>query len=207
MFEKIFDLRIETIVTLVILVVLSAILFFVMKKGKSKFTTKIIVYAGITIALAFVLSSIRLFKMPQGGTITPASMLPLFIFSFMFGPIPGIVVGALYGFLQLLQDAFVVHWAQLLLDYPLAFASIGLAGFFRKRVVIGILIGSFVRMAFHVLSGFIFFKEYAPEGQYPLIYSFFYNGSFMSVETVIVIALAIPVLASLKRSNSLKLTP
>jgi thiamine transporter len=198
MFEKLFDLRTVTIAIIVLLITISAVFFILFKKGKLQFDTRVIVYAGLAISLAFVLSSIRIFRMPQGGSITPASMLPIFIFSFMFGPIPGMIAGALYGFLQLLQDAFAVHWAQVLLDYPLAFAAIGLAGFFKRNRIAGILTGSFVRFLFHFISGFIFFASYAPEGQNPVIYSLLYNGSFMTMETIITVILAIPVLAALK---------
>jgi len=59
-------------------------------------------------------------------------MLPLFIFAYYYGPGPGVIVGMAYGFLQLIQDPFIVQWVQVLLDYPLAFGALGLAGFFRK---------------------------------------------------------------------------
>lgn len=201
MFKDLLELRTETIITLAILVTVSVVFLIAMRKGKLKFETRVIVYAGLAISLAFVLSSIRLFRMPQGGTVTPASMLPLLIFSFIFGPFPGMVVSALYGFLQLMQDAFVVHWAQLLLDYPLAFAAIGTAAFFGKKRAAGILFAMLIKTMLHILSGAIFFAEYAPEGQAPLIYSAIYNGTFMSVETFITLLLAIPVIEALKRSG------
>jgi thiamine transporter len=203
MFEKLLNLRDETLITVISILVVSLFLLILIKKGKIRHDTRLIVYAGIAIALAFVLSSIRIFRMPQGGSITPGSMLPLFIFAFMFGPVPGMIAGALYGFLQLLQDAYVVHWAQLLLDYPLAFAAIGLAGFFKNNRIAGIITGSAARFAFHFVSGFIFFASYAPEGQDPVLYSLIYN-SFMAVETTITVILAIPVLAALRRQ--LKIT-
>jgi len=203
MLKKLMELRMETVAVLILLVVLSAVSYVFMKKGKLKFETRAVVYAGITISLAFVLSSVRIFRMPQGGSITPASMLPLFVFSIIFGPLPGFIAGAVYGFLQLIQEAFVVHWAQLLLDYPFAFASVGFAGLFGRHRVEGITIGMITRTVFHVISGVVFFSEYAPEGQNVLIYSIAYNGSFMAVETVITILLSIPVIAALKRSGRL----
>jgi len=204
MFEKLYELRAETIAVLVLLVISSIFIFILMKKGKLKMGTRVIVYAGLCISLSFVLSSIRIIRMPQGGSVTPASMLPLFIFAFIFGPLPGILAGMAYGFLQLLQDAFVVHWAQLILDYPLAFAAIGIAGCFKRFRTIGILSGAVTKTFFHVLSGFIFFSEYAPEGQNAVIYSIIYNGTFMSVETAITIVLAIPILAALGRAGKLR---
>ncbi len=138
MFKDLLELKLETIIIIASLILISVIFLVLMKKGKEKFDTKLIVYAGLAISLAFVLSSIKIFSMPQGGTVTPASMLPLFIFSFIFGPLPGVVVGMLYGFLQLLQSGYVIHWAQLIIDYPLAFAAIGAAGFFRKYFTLDI---------------------------------------------------------------------
>lgn len=203
MFKDLFELKLETMIILASLLLFSVILLILMKKGKEKFDTKLIVYAGLAISLAFVLSSIKIFSMPQGGTVTPASMLPLFIFSFIFGPIPGIAVGALYGFLQLLQSGYVVHWAQLIIDYPLAFAAIGIAGLFRKYKPVGIIAGSVLRLFFHFISGIIFFSEYAPESQGPVLYSLVYNGSFMLVETVITVLLAFPIISILKRNGNL----
>jgi thiamine transporter len=198
MFEKLFQIKDTTAAVLIALLAISVVLFILMKKGKAKLSTRVIVYAGLAIALSFILSSIRIYRMPQGGSITPASMLPLFVLSFMFGPIPGIIAGMLYGFLQLLQDAYIVHWAQVIIEYPLAFACIGLAGFFKNKKIAGILTGSVLRFLCHFTAGFIFFSEYAPEGQNPVLYSFIYNGSFMAVETIITVIIAIPVLEALR---------
>lgn len=207
MFKDLLELKLETVIILVSLILLSIIFLVLMRKGKERFDTKLIVYAGLAISLAFVLSSIKIFSMPQGGTVTPASMLPLFIFSFIFGPLAGIAVGALYGFLQLLQSGYIVHWAQLIIDYPLAFAAIGTAGFFRKfkpaGFPIGIIVGSTLRLFFHFLSGVIFFSEYAPESQGPVLYSLAYNGSFMLIETVITVLLSIPIISVLQRNRRL----
>ena len=156
MFKDLLELKLETIIIIASLILISVIFLVLMKKGKEKFDTKLIVYAGLAISLAFVLSSIKIFSMPQGGTVTPASMLPLFIFSFIFGPLPGVVVGMLYGFLQLLQSGYVIHWAQLIIDYPLAFAAIGAAGFFRKYKPAGIITGSALRLFFHFSRGCFF---------------------------------------------------
>ena len=38
-------------------------------------------------------------------------------------------------------EPFVVNPAQFILDYPLAFACLGLAGFFRKLTVVGPVVG------------------------------------------------------------------
>ena len=84
--------------------------------------------AAICMALSFVLSYIRLFKMPQGGPVTPASLLPILAFAYYHGSVPGLVVGIAYGFLQMIQDPWIVGAAQAMLDYPLAFGCIVFAG-------------------------------------------------------------------------------
>jgi len=192
MFEKLLEF---TPATLSILAVLAIIgvggLVFLKKSKQVKFTTRMIVYGSLCISLSFVLSFIRLGRLPQGGTITPASMLPMILFAVMFGPIPGIISGLAYGMLQYFQDGYVVHWAQFFLDYPLAFGLLGLAGLYRKNLVVSTFIGGFGRFMMHFLSGIIFFAEYAPEGTPVALYSLIYNGSFLGVDLLICAAIAI----------------
>ena len=78
-------------------------------KNKFEFNSKIIARAGISIALSFILSYVALFKMPQGGTVTLASLLPLMLFAYAYGMKRGLVFGLVYGFLQSLQDPFIIH--------------------------------------------------------------------------------------------------
>ena len=104
------------------------IVLFAITKDKKRWTARMLANAALCIALATVLSFVRLYKMPQGGSITPASMLPLFLFAYAYGVGPGMLVGAAYGLVQFLQDAYFVHPIELLLDYPLAFAMLGLSG-------------------------------------------------------------------------------
>ena len=143
-----------------------------------------LVYASVSIALSFVLSYIRLARMPQGGSITPGSMLPVMLFAYIFGPIPGIITGIAYGFLQYIQDAYLVHWAQFLMDYPIAFGMLGLAGLYRKNLAVGSFIAIFARFLMHFLTGILFFAEFAGD-QNVVLYSLAYNGSYLSVEFII----------------------
>lgn len=157
----------------------------IMKKQNQKFTTKMLVYGSLCLALSFVLSYIKLFSWPQGGSITPASMLPIIMFASMFGVLPGIIVGIAYGLLQLIQDPYVIHWAQLFLDYPLAFGAIGLAGLFKNNLVLSSLVGGFSRFIFSFISGFVFFASYAPDGMNAVVYSLAVNGLIIGTETLI----------------------
>ncbi len=175
----------------IVLILLVVGILGAMKKNNEKFTTKMLVYGSLCIALSFVLSYIKLFSWPQGGSITPASMLPIMVFASMFGVLPGLVVGVAYGMLQLIQDPYVIHWAQLLLDYPIAFGSIGLAGIFRNNLALSSLAGGFSRFFFSFLSGVIFFSSYAPDGMNVIIYSLAVNGLIIGVETVICIGVSL----------------
>lgn len=152
--------------------------------------TKMLVEAGMMLALSIILGQfVKLFKMPMGGSVTLGSMVPLFIFAFRWGGKKGIMVGAIYGILDLLIGGFYsMHPVSIVLDYPLAYAMIGLAGFFRKTPLYsigGIVIGVFGRFLCHVVSGVVFYASYAPEGQSPLLYSVLYNGSFLLPELLI----------------------
>ena len=176
------------------LVILGVVLFFVTRDSK-KWTTRMLANASLCIALAFVLSYIRLYKLPQGGSITLASMLPLFLFAYAYGVAPGMLVGAAFGILQFIQDAYFVHPIELLLDYPLAFALLGLAGLANRfsdkwGLIPGIILGTFGRFVCAFLSGVIFFGMYAPEGQSVLVYSAVYNGFYLIPEAIICIVLA-----------------
>jgi thiamine transporter len=164
-------------------VVLLGVLFLAASK-KVQWNARMISYAALAISMSFVLSYIRIYHMPQGGSLTLCSLLPLMLFSYAYGPLAGCVAGAAYGMLQLLQDLYVVHPVQLLLDYPLAFAAVGLAGLasnlsrpagFKGRLFIGIWAGGLARIVCHVISGAVFFGMYAPEGQNPWVYSTLYN--------------------------------
>lgn len=166
-------------------------------KNKQKWTAKMLAYASLSVALSFVLSCIRLWKMPQGGSITPASMLPLMLFAYVYGVGPGVLAGVVYGLLQCIQDAWILNIWQFLLDYPIAFGVIGLAGLFNKKPLkwglpAGIFVACLGRFISSLLSGVVFFSEYAAQvNMNPWIYSIGYNGTYMLPEAIISIVLAL----------------
>ena len=157
-------------------------------RGK-KFTARELSIGAISIAIAFVLSYIKV-SLPQGGSVTPASMLPILAYAWAFGPAAGITAGLVYGGLQLMQGMWILHPVQVLLDYILPFAFLGFAAFSRKNLQIGIVIACLARFLCHYVSGLIFWRMYAPEGQPVAIYSLLYNGSYMLAETIICLALS-----------------
>lgn len=190
MFSKFTELTPTTISLLIILVVVGVGgIIFLRKSREVRFTTRMLVYASMSIALAFVLSYIRLARMPQSGSITPGSMLPIMLFAYIFGPIPGVMTGIAYGLLQYIQDPYLVHWAQLLMDYPVAFGMLGLAGMFRKNLVAGSFVAIFSRFVMHFLTGILFFAEFAGD-QHVVLYSLGYNGSYLAVEFIICAVIA-----------------
>ena len=190
----------------IVLLAVIVILGFVFDKGKRGFDSKSIAYAAVCIAMSFALSYIRIVKLPQGGSITVASLLPLMIYSYMFGTKKGVFAGLVYGVLQAVQDPWIIHPAQFLLDYPVAFSGIGVAGMFAHtkkleklpqiQFALGAVVGSVLRFAAHILSGVFAFSAYAiDKGMNTWIYSLAYN-SFVFADIAIAIAVGVIVFSS-----------
>lgn len=156
---------------------------------------RVLTVCSACVALALLLSNVKLFVMPQGGSVTACSMFFIVLAGYWFGPVTGFLTGVALGLLQLALGAYVVHPVQLLMDYPLAFGALGLSGFFRKMkfgLPIGYIVGVTGRFLMSFLAGFIFFSSYAPEGQWPVLYSAIYNFSYIWPEalfTLVVISI------------------
>jgi thiamine transporter len=180
----------QTLTVLIIFggLILLTLLFFALRKLKLGVRT--LVVASLILALSYILSYMKFYQMPYGGSITPASMLPILLFAWHYGTLPGLAIGFAYGLLQMTQDFYVVHPAQLFLDYILAFAALGLAGFFKKHLFTAIIVGGLARTVMHFLSGVVFFAEYAPDGQSPLLYSFLYQITYLGPEIIICLVIA-----------------
>ena len=179
---------------------------FSKQNGKKGFDAKSITYAAICIAMSFALSFMRIVRLPQGGSITPASLLPLMIYAYMFGVRKGIFAGFIYGLLQAFQDPTVLHPAQFLLDYPVAFAWVGLAGLFSQnntlhkypqaQFAIGGILAGLGRFFMHFLSGTFAFGVFAPEGTPAALYSFIYQAGYVLPDLAIAIAVGIALFSS-----------
>jgi len=170
------------------------------------FPTKILAEIIVFVALAGALALVSRFflELPQGGDIN-LGMVPIFWLALRRGPKIGIFAGAVLGVVDLAIEPFVVNPAQFILDYPLAFACLGLAGFFRNvkvvGPVVGVIVGGAARFMSHFTSGVIYFPQYAPPGMSPIVYSAVYNGVYM-VPSIIICAFAIFLL---QKSNTLNL--
>ena len=167
------------------------------KSGKTD--TRALTYGALCMAMSFVLSYIKLYSMPLGGSVTLASMLPLLWYSNKFGMRNGFIAGAAYGLLQLIQKPEIYHWVQVLLDYPLAFMMLGLAGSV-KNLQLGSILGVAGRWICHILSGAIFFAEWVPEGwSNAWVYSAAYNGAYLLVELILCVVLSFALKKALDR--------
>ena len=202
-FEKFSEWNGYILAAIVLLVLFAVGMYFAGRKVK--WNTRMLASAAMCVALTYVLGQIRLFTMPQGGSITPGSMLPEMLFSMAYGVWPGFLAGALCGMLGLLQSAYVIHPVQMILDYPLAMAMVGLGAIVRNkrslgafRLPLAVLIACIGRYACSVVSGSVFFAEYAGDMN-PWVYSLSYNITYMGPETLVTMALAfIPKVAALE---------
>ncbi|MCR5090243.1 MAG: energy-coupled thiamine transporter ThiT [Oscillospiraceae bacterium] len=162
--------------------------------NRSRLTLRALTEGAVFVALAQILSYIKLFELPQGGSVTVA-MLPIFIYCARWGFGPGILASFVYSVLQLLLDgAYAWGWQSMLGDYIVAFTVLGLAGLFHNQrygLFIGTLVGSLARFLVHYLVGVLVWGEYMPESFFgmtmttPWFYSFLYNGSYMLIDMVL----------------------
>lgn len=158
--------------------------------SRSQWTIKEIAVAALCIALAFVLSYIRLWKMPNGGSVTAASMLPILVFAYIYGAKKGVLAALAFALLQFIQEPVFLNWMQFVLDYLLGFGVLAIAGVYRKKMLPGMLGACIARFLCSFISGAVFFGEYAPAGQSAFLYSLGYNASYMLPEAAICIAIA-----------------
>ena len=154
---------------------------------------KSLAYCAVCIALAFLLNQVSLFRMPQGGSITPASMLFVVLAGYWLGPVYGITAGVAKGLLDTITGPYIVHPIQYLLDYLLGFGMLGLSGFFRKMnfgLQIGYIVGVFGRFVMVVISGTVFFAGITQMGFVgALTFSLVYNITYIGPEAAVTLVL------------------
>lgn len=177
-----------------------------MSTAKSTNKVKVLVECAVMVALATVLSLIKLYELPYGGSITAASMLPILIIAYRHGTGVGLGTAAVYGVVQQLLSlktlGYVSTWQSILavvmLDYVVAFAVIGLGGIFRKKgrsaasaLLWGGLFVCILRYICHVISGATVWAGISIPTKAALIYSFSYNATYMLPETIILLAVTV----------------
>lgn len=159
------------------------------KKG-SAMSPKQLAFCAVAIALGMVTSMIKLYSFPFGGSVTLLSMLFICLPGYFYGPVLGILTGVGYGILQFIIEPYFYFPLQVIVDYVLAFGALGLSGFFANTkfgLVKGYLLGVLGRYIFSVISGWLFFGEYAWEGWNPLPYSLAYNGAYIGAEALVTV--------------------
>jgi len=163
-----------------------------------------LVESAVLIGAAVALSFVKVWEMPQGGSVTLGSMVPIILIALRYGTGWGVTAGAVAGVLQFIIKPEFYHPIQVLLDYPVAFGALGLAGLARGHARLAqAWLGSLAiggRFLAHLVSGVVFFAEYAPAGQSPWVYSAIYNGTYLLPEAVLTGALLMALLPALERA-------
>ena len=178
-------------------------------KTNAHFRIRALTEGAIFVALAFVLSFVKLFELPNGGSLTPA-MFPMLLYALRFGTGRGLCAGFVFGLLQMIFDgAYAWGWQSMVLDYLLAFTPLGLAGLFRGKawgIFPGTVLGCLGRFAVHHLSGVTIYRIIEPTSvpglgtsDNPHLYSLVYNGSYMLPNMVLALLLAAVLYVPLKR--------
>lgn len=187
--------------------------FFILKGGiqvNKKWNVRMLAEGGVMIALAKLLSFIPIYQAPNGGSVTAGSMIPLLIFAIRWGIGPGIAVGATYGVVDFILKPYFYHPIQVLLDYPIGYGVLGLAGivYLMKKdnkaneyviLSLGVILAIGARMFAHVLSGVVFFAEYAGDMN-PWLYSIGYNATYLIPELIISLVILLLIWKPLKRT-------
>lgn len=178
-----------------------------MAKTTTLTTTRLVVEGALMIALATALSYLKIFELPQGGSIT-IEMLPLIIMGLRNGVKWGALTGFVHGVIQMILGfknvmyctTILSQFGCIMLDYVLAFTVLGLPlilkFFFGKKhdfagVIAGTIFVCVLRFICSFLSGLLIWGSYAPEGQSAAVYSFLYNGSYMLPNTIICVIVVV----------------
>ena len=161
--------------------------------------TRMLCEGAIMVALAQILSYIKIMELPNGGSLTPA-MFPILLFAVRWGLKDGLLAGFVFGLLQLIFDgAYAWGRQSMLLDYLVAFPPLGLAGLFKGKkwgIFAGTVLGCLGRFIVHFISGITIYRIYAPTEilgtvfDEPNLYSLVYNGSYMLPNTILALAIA-----------------
>ncbi len=160
----------------------------------NKFSLRSLTEGAILVAVAQVLSALKLWEMPWGGSITLA-MIPILLYAVRWGLGPGLLAGFVFGILQFMFDGgFAIGWQSIIGDYLLAFTALGLAGLTHGKksgIFTGTVIGGLARFLVHYVVGATVWAEYMPEEFFgmtmhtPWFYSLIYNLAYMLPNIII----------------------
>lgn len=203
----------------IIIAVLVMLIAFFRKKENAEttnaktFSAKQLVFSAVALALGFVTSYVKIIDMPWGGSVTLCSMLFVTLIGYWYGPKIGLIAGFAYGILQFLQGggSYILSPMQVCMDYILAFAALGLSGFFSQKkngLLKGYLFAVFIRGLFHTVGGYLYWMDYMPESfpkSFAFLYPFAYNYAYLLIEgfITVVILLLPPVKNAMTRVKTL----
>lgn len=204
MFQNVFDLLVTkssedgsyypTMAGNFVLLAVIVILFvamLILGGQKKKMKAKQIAFSAVAMTLAMVTSIYTMYELPFGGSITLFRMFFICLIGYLYGTRTGIITGMAYGLLDFVLKPYAVTLIQPILDYPVAFGCLGLAGVFANSkygIIKGYILGVAGRYLCHVITGVLFFSEYAGS-QNPILYSLTYNASYIVPEAVVTIAI------------------
>ena len=168
---------------------------------KKKYNAKRLAFAGISVAMSFVLAMIKFKPVQYGGSVTLASFVPILIYAYVYGAADGFLVGLIHGLLNFVESPYILTPATFILDYPLAFVGVGLMGFFGKmqkkpKAALPLTLGCVCvfswRFLSHLFSGMIFFLQDAVWVSLPswamrnaFVYSFVYQCVYVPLDAAI----------------------
>ena len=148
------------VLVIAIIIVVLAFILKGNKKEEKPVDVKALTISSLLIALSVILGNIKIFEMPQGGSITLMSILPIVLCGYLLGTKRGVLAGICVGLLNLIFGPYIIHPVQLFLDYPIAYGALGLSGLVsnsKNGLTKGYLIGLAGRYICAFLSGWIFF--------------------------------------------------
>ena len=183
-------------------------------RRQQQYDAKRLAFAGITVALSFALSFVKFSPVTSGGSVTLASMVPLLIYAYVYGVTDGLLTGLIFGLLNFISGPWILTPVTFFLDYPLAYASIGLMGLAKKlsknqaaQVSLGVIIVYAARFLCHLFSGMIYFAEQSIWVEFPewalsnaFLYSFLYQCLYLPLDMII----SLGVLLTLSKTTALE---
>ena len=193
--------------TIILLVIIGFVGLARKAAGVRKYDTKRIAFAGVCVASSFVLALIKFKPIEYGGSITLASFVPILIYAYVYGAADGFIVGLVHGLLNFIEDPYILTPATFLFDYLLAFASVGVMGFFGKMrrkekgclpIILGCVAVFSLRFLSHLFSGMIFFVQDSVWVNFPawamnnaFAYSFIYQCVYIPADFLIALSVLI----------------
>ena len=193
--------RIISCTAVVVLILIIAVLSALSAK---KFDTKKVAFAGVCVAMSFILSFIKIKPVQYGGSITLASLVPILLYAYAYGFTDGLLVGLIHGLLNFIESPYILTPTTFVLDYLLAFTGVCFMGLFGKMqrkdkgitpLVLGCVCAFATRFLFHLGSGMIFFLQNAVWVDFPawatanaFVYSFIYQCVYIPADCIIALA-------------------